>query len=922
MVLALAGATLLYSGCTKDYQKDIDDLNNEVGALSSTVQDLQKQVAVLEQLQSKVGGLEQSIKECKDAIAALQANGATKQELQTLQQNIEKALNDLAGKVGNNTEAIALLAEAYGTLNLEKISSVALVPSNPLAEPLYQFNLTVGDEFPETLIDTYPQLYLQYAVRPYWVAESLNDENTALHVVYNGYDVYLPLRQIEGDAETGNVYIVADIPAELYPFEYFPFSLEIADIPVDGVVNNIKSPFNFAFNTGIPTNLKYAAYDEATGEAIDELPSYEVPWNEFATSERTFFDGVALGLELGWSGIVLPLDEAAACMGVDVADITPDSEATFVTPSSKSIAVDDDYVAKMTATKAEDAVKAVGDVAAGELKYFFTLDYLPFYVLSLDQTYEVIPAEGKTITVDGYNFPWVGKNNTPEAKIKNVATSDKINFKGNKLALWNEDFKQPIILTKDAELVTVEIPNHMFEFAPEEQSYTFTNAIMDEKTQTYDIVEFTVTIDPKPADKEVDLGVFYVDGSLTQAVSADLAGAVAGLIGEDEPLYKNFDPTPFYEPIAGRFDFNNELIKVVAEYADGEIKKLPYQAYDSMFAMSFDYDDEKDADKSALALNAGYAIYGTTYTFWGETKAYGVEYAYTFQVVVKEADFALVTTPYVEEGNIITDYAEIVNDLYTLNDVYFSDYFQLNKVVKDELYVAFSFDYEKNGKAYYAGNASWAEKNDIKVGDYFFVPVNAGKTTLEREGQYLNWSTYVGRQIFGEATLCVKVDEDYIPVGEGLEFTLVTPDPVKSFTVGALKTDERVAGKSVTFDLTKTVAITSQIDGLPIVPDAAWKKDYTKEHKYSNYGLAYVFVDADGKRAEWPSEIKGKLNGVDFTFEEGTHYKYDGTTMEFLPNDAYGDIEFSLSVGIVHAYDYDKVEHTASLDVTIPQHKQ
>lgn len=921
MVLALAGATLLYSGCTKDYQKDIDDLHQDVATLQSTVQKLQDQVTALEALNAKVGGLETLIQQCNDAIKKIQDNYATKEELtyavETLAEEINDALDEIAEQVGYNTEAIEALADAYEamgevveSLNLEKFSSVALVPSNPLAEPLYQFALTVGDEFPQTLIETYPQLYLQYAVRPYYLASTLNEENTALHVVYGGNDYYLPINVIEGDSETGNVYVVADVPAELYPLEYFPFSLEIADVNANGVVNNIKSPFNFAFNTGITTNLTYAAYDELTGEAVDEFPAYKIPWNEFETSERTFFDGYALGLQLGWAGNIMSLEEAALCMGVDVEDITPEFEFDY--DADDEIDVDEDFwTAEMAAEDAEEAIASVGATATAYAKAYFTIDYLPFYISFWEQDYVVVPSEGKTITIDGCNFPWVGDDFTPAKYIINVEVTEKLE---KPLALRNENFREPIFVTPDGELATIMIPRGMFEFAPVAQEYTFEGTIFNVDTMTYDIVEFTVTLDPKPADKVIDLGTFYTDGSATEEVDVDLDGVVVDLVDGDEELYYNFEEDPIYSDIAEEFDWNNEIEKVVVEFADGSVKKLPWQSYRALFAMEFAYDDDEDADESVLTFSEGAAVYGATFTFFGTTEAFGVNYEYTFKVEVADADFALVTTPMVGADNVITDYAEIVDSKYTLNDVYFSDYFEVNKVVNDELFVEFTFSYEDDVD----GVAKWDNAETIEEDDIFEVPVNAGLKTLQRTDKYLNWNTYEGRQIFGEATLGYKVDGEFVPVGEALEFTLVTPDPIKSFEVSAITADERVAGKDAKVNLASTLSLKSQIDGKTISPDGVAAAD---AHKWSWYDLSFGYVEKDDV-TELPDTIEGTLNGEDFTFEKGTHYTVDGTEITFLANNAYGTITFTLPVGIRHCYDYGYAEHVANLDVTIPQHIQ
>ena len=93
LVFALAGATLMYTGCTKDYDEDINALEQKVNALET---DLSQKVS---DLQGQVANLKSSISALEAADAALQKSvDANKADIKTLQDKvaaIEKAIADL-----------------------------------------------------------------------------------------------------------------------------------------------------------------------------------------------------------------------------------------------------------------------------------------------------------------------------------------------------------------------------------------------------------------------------------------------------------------------------------------------------------------------------------------------------------------------------------------------------------------------------------------------------------------------------------------------------------------------------------------------------------------------------------------------------------------------------------------------------------
>ena len=109
LVFALAGATLMYTGCTKDYSEDINSVKNDVTSLESSLNALKQDVG---NLQSSVSALESAY---KAADAALQKSiGENADAIKALQGQVKDnadAIKTLQGQVKDNADAIAKLQE-------------------------------------------------------------------------------------------------------------------------------------------------------------------------------------------------------------------------------------------------------------------------------------------------------------------------------------------------------------------------------------------------------------------------------------------------------------------------------------------------------------------------------------------------------------------------------------------------------------------------------------------------------------------------------------------------------------------------------------------------------------------------------------------------------------------------------------------
>jgi len=153
LVFALAGATLMYTGCTKDYDEDINGLEQKVNALqndlSAKISDLEGQVSTLKSavstlegtlktlngdvsdLKGRVKTLEDAVKNCatKDDVANLEGKINTlKSDILKVTDDLQKQLNDLKGATeAQIAELQAALDEVYAALG-DGLTSIVFIP--------------------------------------------------------------------------------------------------------------------------------------------------------------------------------------------------------------------------------------------------------------------------------------------------------------------------------------------------------------------------------------------------------------------------------------------------------------------------------------------------------------------------------------------------------------------------------------------------------------------------------------------------------------------------------------------------------------------------------------------------------------------------------------------------------------------------
>ena len=114
LVCALAGATLLYTGCTKDYSEDLSSLEKQVQTNEGAISTLQGQVAALESAKTQLQGLidkaNETINDLKGQLGKLEEKMTTAQgDISTIKgqiTTINDQIDDLKGRVKAAEDAI------------------------------------------------------------------------------------------------------------------------------------------------------------------------------------------------------------------------------------------------------------------------------------------------------------------------------------------------------------------------------------------------------------------------------------------------------------------------------------------------------------------------------------------------------------------------------------------------------------------------------------------------------------------------------------------------------------------------------------------------------------------------------------------------------------------------------------------------
>ncbi|MBR6457645.1 MAG: hypothetical protein IKS71_03510 [Bacteroidales bacterium] len=951
-------------------QNAISSLEGLASTVSGQGGDISGIKTAISQLQSAIDAIKSDyVTEAEAKTIAQNAVAAVKAEVDALKdefvskEEYDEAIGELSAMilslfsllemqvVGGVQSIVKLPTDWWGAgvnnMDADRVQAYVLTDGlgNTVAEQsaviLAEFNVTPADAAARLAENAFAYIRLKTVNLPAW-AQSLSNLYFLAEIIdYN---------------DEGDIYVKADVSEyfDLWVNQIGPAvlggawpawtnsayaSLIISDTLVveseDEEEEDVELPLSTVattfFNIEVPpvaTDLftNYALWDgDQWGAFGGAAPDLEVPYNEYETSERTFGDGLEVLVNGAYT-----VEEFAELFGVDEALITPTikitKQAPFTTQGALATAAPKfkyDEAAntiKMDVAKLADAKKQYTNHADVNIELMFGTQVSNAFT----QRYVVVEADGGAAVIEGETFEWQGANNT-YAKVDDEALVTPENIKvpaagfnfvpGEGPALPGVGAQPQVAIpvaylaNEHVNLATVNYPANAFRYTTAERKVKLSHDYVDANYVSTNYT-MTVTVGKKPANKALDLGTYTGDGSMTNNVTVKLAGVMQKVYDADPTLYaqipKANNNDTFFDAFADGARGNANAGFVITNVQDETGAYLPAGPGGvGDFAVNFAVASHKD--NSTLVITAPTGAFGKKYTITGTLTVFGVTYTYTMRVDLSAFNITLVPTPYVQEGNVIPVTGAIIGGgNYSLDDIHMNKYFELSKETPDNnLTVDFTFKYEFDTKT--PANRL-APNGAISTTAMNAIPIAAGDKKIADTGSVLQWQTYDGRTVYGEAQL----KQGGVAVGEKIKFTLVTPNPIVSVT--GRKTElNRMPGTDV--------PEFSPADSLDIVTILTDKNEITKANPkakilpvadYGKYQIVVGWYDAEngffpfGTGANAIQSLKGKLNGQDFTFNFGTHYTCTSTgKITFLADNAAGDIEVDIPLCIDHYLDYD-----------------
>lgn len=167
LVCALAGATLLYTGCTKDYSEDISELQKRLDNVEGTqIKNLQDQVTALQQAKS---ALEAADAKASQAITALETSVSG---LQGQIKNLQSSVNQNADDIATINEKIKSINDQITAINGQIDGLKGRISANE--EAIKTINAELAKKADKTYVDT----ELAKKADRTWVEETLKNYAT------------------------------------------------------------------------------------------------------------------------------------------------------------------------------------------------------------------------------------------------------------------------------------------------------------------------------------------------------------------------------------------------------------------------------------------------------------------------------------------------------------------------------------------------------------------------------------------------------------------------------------------------------------------------------------------------------------------------------------------------------------------------
>lgn len=920
IVCTLAGAALLYTGCTKDYSGDVKEISSEVTALQTKVNDVNN---ALEKYKTEANA---AIQANATAIAA-KADASTVQALKTEVENLKPIVNanataitGLQSSVNSNASAIADLLSDVSTAqsDIEALKN-AQTAFNGTAEDLLDFvsalaaritNIVPVPSKDTTLSsigiqgsssDTVTVFSAKFAVRPAEAASQITKDNakiliaegtkavankipTTLDITTLNYkedgiiEVFASKKgnSVSGAADANYaVYYAIDFTAKDDADSTYDV---ISDYAKATVANNVTSINDLYFRYKGDTKLT-AAVTDSIAVPYDAADSKWAPLADYSIkmviggNALTPADGAAL------LGIAETLTAVGDTSAVSVATIP--AAAVKYTKADQSFAIVDVLTAKANiyANTGNEDVNVNNGFLAKDSSALANVVPITYKYRVAKSVKEVGTFAAQTVK---WNYTGVYTFTTQPGDID--VTANKLFPEG------------PAVNGKTKADSAVTAVFDYDDLGHAQATITFNNfpttAPGDQTTKleyinTSDTLRLTVpfTVTEFPGKTAVDLGdstyvisdvlntnkTFTFNPQVKYAAipKADTTAYFGDLTGTSAALYAAFDAVPFV------YD------TTIVTKADGSATTIALTSTDVVL----------NTTTGDVAFANGVLGFGQNYKVKFTKKVFGQTYKFEFDVIVPEATFAFAKTENVNANNEVTVEGDTTATpgVYTIARAFIKNYLTVRDKESGELSAVANLQVKTNltfedSTLFDNGTDTVLNSETVTIAT---DPANVTAGLIDAATN-INWANYEGRKIFAHVAL--KAGAQTV---DSIDLTLIAQKPVTA-TFGDIALD-RPVGADTTFSIAKNLKVYGVLKpNVNIIDPTTGLQTGTIDYK--------VVVTPD-----W-TKVEGSIDGGARRPLNSTEYAGAGMNLTIKGDSHNPTMVVYVPVTIEYYLDYNKVD--------------
>ena len=985
-VIALASASLLYVGCTKDFSADIAKTNQDVAALNQKIETLNSTVQT-------INGTVENLKTTKADLSAVNALGDKVTTAEGKITTLGGKIDDLDGKLTSTKND---LTAAIATAKQEAIDAASADAATKLAAAKTELEGVINGV--KVKVDS---------LEAFTVAQtdSLRKDVDSLYANCEALEARIAALEGKVIDLAARVSSIVAVPSMNAEFRHFAlsgkdttfFAATFAVTP-KAAVENIKAE-NLTVNfkqgltraAGLDTTFKASKVivDKENGEITvfvgfkkPNLPSDEVKIGGYAPVESFFYYNYISGENLTGTLPESTVYYSLAFAGEDKAGKYEENseyvkahnkldeisiENAVIVKDGAELAAEDKDLKDTLAFDGSEGTKFASLFGDLDVAFKFNDELISKEDIAelLDTTFKVVPdtaeiqaringawrrhypvndsTAGIVVTSDKGtnlcaesgkavgNFVYIG--------IRRVKINDEfVNFgdaitERHYVGAKTVEYTLPSV-TEDWTYMTAEVVSRTVSITNGETAEAIHNLIVKNGVPTSADNRFAIAAD---AGKGVDVKVENAPRNaeakdtvynvvFTKAANIESGDSVKFAINWKYTLAAR--PADETIALANVDTLANDYTQGIDVAIDSNIVDETFAAFDAAYDKAIDTTVVNEAIEAAVAAINTANVYfeGDTLDPWTvsngkvvvpaltkagayevelEAKVFGIKYTYTYTINLawKEA-LKLHPTPYVSAGVAVVD-ADTTGIVYRLGTMDIAKYLQVFNA--DTLAKGFE-GYRVDVKVALEDSAKFAnEFKDTTVGEFGYfdeaVPVVDG---LLRNGYYMNWWTYEGREV--EITAFLATGNDTV---DTYTFKLKYNKPITSFVAGTQEV-KRVAGENAEAVLTKSFDVKGLYHGdknIVVDTTGAWIDGRNYYNCEIWLDLENAVFKVDGTETIFTSRDY-QLSGGNWKDETTGLYCINPgeTKIVFLGDNNNKPIEASIPVVLTYNYDYNHVE--------------